>query len=47
MAAEQFYSLATSSQPRQGQLPLHDLLYNICDTTVEFPNPRAPPLLSG
>jgi hypothetical protein len=29
--AEQFYSLAASSLHRPGQLPLHDLLSNICD----------------
>jgi putative transposase len=32
-AAERFYSLAASSPHRQGQLPLHDLLRKICDTT--------------
>ena len=33
-AAELFYSLAASSLHRQGQLPLHDLLCKICDTTL-------------
>jgi putative transposase len=32
-AAEQFYSLAASSPHRQGQLPLHDLVCEICDIT--------------
>ena len=32
-AAALFYSLAAKSLHRQGQLPLHDLLSKICDTT--------------
>jgi hypothetical protein len=32
-AAELFYSLAAQSPHRQGQLPLHDHLSKICDTT--------------
>jgi putative transposase len=36
-AAALCYSLAASSLDRQGQLPLHDLLTKICDTTVELP----------
>ena len=36
-AAALCYSLAASSLDRQGQLPRHDLLTKICDTTVELP----------
>ncbi len=32
--AEQFYALAVYPPHRQGQLPLHDLLSKICDSTV-------------
>ena len=35
-AAEQFYALAASSPHSQGQLPFHDLLSRICDTTGFF-----------
>jgi hypothetical protein len=35
-AAEPFSSLAASSPHGQGQLPLHDLPSNICDTTVLY-----------
>jgi hypothetical protein len=33
-AAELFYSLVASSPHRQGQLPLHNHLSKICDTTL-------------
>jgi len=39
-AAELFYSLAASSPHRQGQLPLHDHLSKICDTTHFSPRHR-------
>ena len=41
-AAALCYSLAASSLHSQGQLPLHDLLSKICDTTNNTASPYIP-----
>src|SRR3989449_2323688 len=46
-AAELFYSLAASSLPRQGQLPLHDFLSKICDTTPSSPSATHSSIATG